>query len=484
MDESDRQDAYSSDSKETIKPETTPDIPGAARTSVADNTATGDFPEAPTETTPGLESTEVIPEPIDAPEAQLGPNAPDQIKTAPSTTAQSANKASTSPRNSKKRNFLILSASVLAVASLGVLAWWFLSDRPEESNSRSDDISSAPIEQPTLGVAITVAEGTVEYTQDTMEWQAASTTTQLKEGDSVRTGDDSRAVLTLDDGSVIRLDANTTVKLVNLTAGQVEVEQGEGAVYSRVVPSDRTYTIRVDGTEYVALGTAFLTTIGDEESGVRVFQSAVKASDLPDVTISEGRQYFRPVGEYAGALEVVDINIDEVADNAFIGWNIARDQENDTFKTKLGILPRIKQRSEQMAEERQASEENRVRAEQKAIEQAEKQQQETSTMRANTASKKVKRGTMVLSSIGKTLHWTYTGEAYYGYKLVYSKTSEAPVFNKDSSVYFSGMNDTSGSLPSKDKIGGGKYYARVCAYIDGTEADGCVDYSNIVIINL
>lgn len=91
---------------------------------------------------------------------------------------------------------------------------------------------------------------------------------QLKEGDAVRTAD-GRVVLTLDDGSALRLDANTNVTLTSLVATDVKIAQTGGTAYSRVVPSERSYTVTVDGAEYKALGTAFSTINHTDEKGVR-----------------------------------------------------------------------------------------------------------------------------------------------------------------------------------------------------------------------
>ena len=82
------------------------------------------------------------------------------------------------------------------------------------------------------------------------------------------------------------------------------------------------------------------------------------------------------------------------------------------------------------------------------------------------------------------LNWNYTGKAVHGYKLVYSKSNTSPAFGNSEAIHFSDMNEMSGSLPSKDSIGSGKYYVRVCAFTADTLADACVDYSNIVILNL
>src|SRR5690606_5139035 len=98
----------------------------------------------------------------------------------------------------------------LLIAS-AALTWWFMASGEETQPpvNQTTDTVTTPVEQPKLGIAVTVVEGTVEYMKGESDWQDLVATTSLGEGDSVRTGNESRLVLTLDDGSAIRLDANT-----------------------------------------------------------------------------------------------------------------------------------------------------------------------------------------------------------------------------------------------------------------------------------
>ena len=89
---------------------------------------------------------------------------------------------------------------------------------------------------------------------------------------------------------------------------------------------------------------------------------------------------------------------------------------------------------------------------------------------------------MNLSLSGEQFTWSYTGKAVHGYKLVISKTNPSPVFNgpETQSIYFSGINQLTGTIPGPEKIGTGTFYATVCAYTANTETEPCVDYSPVV----
>lgn len=99
------------------------------------------------------------------------------------------------------------------------------------------------------------------------------------------------------------------------------------------------------------------------------------------------------------------------------------------------------------------------------------------------AMERVTRGTIALSlSQDDTLHWTYSGKAPHGYKVVMS-TNDKPTYPEDGYVYYG--KDTTYFVDKTDKTPG-IYNIRVCAYTKGSEPDGtkCLDYSNQVTISV
>ena len=314
-----------------------------------------------------------------------------------------------------------------------------------------------------MGVAVTLVDGAAEYQRGAGAWQALTDDSQLKEGDAVRTAD-GRVVLTLDDGSALRLDANTNVTLTSLVATDVKIAQTGGTAYSRVVPSERSYTVTVDGAEYKALGTAFSTINHTDEKGVQVYQSSVKVKGVTDA-VTEGKQYFKASADAALKDKVTDINLDTAAENEFLQWNLGEDEKVDTFKSKLGVLPKVKERAEQKAKEQ---------------EEATEKEKTTKKDGKNEQKDKVTRGSITATAQGTTVNWTYSGKAVHGYKLVYSKNTNTPTFGSDNAIYYSDPASTSGKLSNKDGLPSGTYWVRICAYTAGSESEPCVDYSNTV----
>ncbi len=314
-----------------------------------------------------------------------------------------------------------------------------------------------------MGVAVTLVDGAAEYQRGAGAWQALTDDSQLKEGDAVRTAD-GRVVLTLDDGSALRLDANTNVTLTSLVATDVKIAQTGGTAYSRVVPSERSYTVTVDGAEYKALGTAFSTINHTDEKGVQVYQSSVKVKGVTDA-VTEGKQYFKASADAALKDKVTDINLDTAAENEFLQWNLGEDEKVDTFKSKLGVLPKVKERAEQKAKEQ---------------EEATEKEKTTKKDGKNEQKDKVTRGSITATAQGTTINWSYTGKAVHGYKLVYSKNTNTPTFGSDNAIYYSDPASTSGKLSNKDGLPSGTYWVRICAYTAGSESEPCVDYSKTV----
>ena len=417
------------------------------------------MPEADNSTTVPADSSQV-------PEEQVAPVAP----------------VVTAPKKSRRKKFVLI-GSVATVALLAGGAATALLINPTKPSAQSN--VSAPETQKKIakmGVAVTLVDGVAEYMHGDGAWQTLTADSQLKEGDSIRTAD-ARVVLTFDDGSALRLDANTGVRLESLVATNVKVAHTVGTTYSRVVPSERGYTVTVDGTEYKAMGTAFATTSDSEEKGVQVYQSSVKVKGV-DGTVGEGKQYYSASADAARKAKVTDINIDTAAENEFLQWNLGEDEKQQQFKEKLGVLPQVRQRAEEKAKQNEAE---RIKREQeialKAKQEAERKAAEEKKKKEAKNSEKtlVTRGTMTATANNGKISWTYSGKAIYGYKLVYSKTNSTPTFGTDNAVYYGSQTDSTGTLPTKD-IPKGTYKIRVCAYTAGSENDPCVDYSNVVTI--
>ena len=160
-----------------------------------------------------------------------------------------------------------------------------------------------------LTATLRIHVGTVEVQAGSGDFAAATEGQTVSEGDTVRTGADGRASIDWPDGSVTRLDVDTTFRIEELSGGTVlspstaiEGAQETGNTYSRVTElteaGDRfsidtpTATAAVQGTEYYVLvgpdgsstvivteGSVVVTTESGEEVVVQAGETVIVDAD-------------------------------------------------------------------------------------------------------------------------------------------------------------------------------------------------------------
>ena len=102
-----------------------------------------------------------------------------------------------------------------------------------DQNAPADEGDQNPQTQPAVARVSFIAGNVSIQRGDSGDWIAATLNTPIESGDRVSTGDGSRAEVQLDYANIIRLDQNSTVKITNLTKGQIQVQVGQGlASYS------------------------------------------------------------------------------------------------------------------------------------------------------------------------------------------------------------------------------------------------------------
>lgn len=193
-----------------------------------------------------------------------------------------------------------------------------------------------------LGAIIAYAEGNVEYQKNGEGWKAAGSDLTLGQGDQVRVLSLGKAILNFDDGSAIRLNSDTIIRLDDLSPDNIVVSNLKGEIYTRVSKSRRIFLVKTPGASYQALGTAFKTIQNDDKQGVEVYESQVKILGIKqknDLLVYEGNQYYmidtkRPDVQNT----VTQIKIEDVKKDEFTAWNKEQDEKVEEFKDKLGIL--------------------------------------------------------------------------------------------------------------------------------------------------
>lgn len=333
-----------------------------------------------------------------------------------------------------------------------------------------------------LGAELTLVDGDVELYGDSGRWTDALEGDAIEVGTKIRT-EEGKAVIAFDEGSVLRLDANTEVEVLEISRDTIVVENLNGRVYSRVdATAGLTWTVRAMGTDVTALGTAYAVTCDKEHKkvAVDVLESKVKLKiDKEDgnveKTVSEG-QYVavdlnKPVLE---AIAEVELNKEAAKVDPFLGWNMSEDDKLSLAANLDAQLESSEEIKDESSEE--VSEEKKEESSEEEVKEEEKEAPAPTP--APKPVYKAPSGAMTLYAKsdpkGIYLSWNTNGvSAPNGFKVVKSAYAN-PSYPKDSSQYVSGKTETLW------KVNDGKaYHFRVCAW-DGH--NGCNYYSNDVVI--
>lgn len=328
-----------------------------------------------------------------------------------------------------------------------------------------------------LGVVIAYTEGDVEYQKNDGGWKTADIGFNLGEGDQVRVLSLGRAILNLDDGSAIRLNSDTLIKLDDLSPNNIVVSNIKGEIYTRVSKSKRTFLVKTPAASYQALGTAFKTLHNDDRQGVEVYESQVKilgADKNKDLLVYEGNQYYMVNAKKPDVQNAVtQIKIEDIKKDEFTAWNKEQDEKVAEFKDKLGILNALSTPT--------PTSEPTVTL--KSTELPTVTLKPTSTPKPTHAPEPTRvesgNGTITLTGSavdnGILLKWTVVDMTTdSGFKIIKSKQIN-PVYPGNDFQYLSSPSAREYKWNIKD---GETYHFRVCKYLGGS----CVSYSNDISV--
>jgi tetratricopeptide (TPR) repeat protein len=135
-------------------------------------------------------------------------------------------------------------------------------------------------------------EGRVQIRGDNQEaWRAAKQADRLCKGDSIRVGEKSRAAVVLVNEAVLRLDQNTTMRLVNISGKREDrslIEMAQGAIKS-FIRKPRLLQVNTPYLNGSVEGTEFQVSVAENAASILVLEGRILASnDQGKVTINTG----------------------------------------------------------------------------------------------------------------------------------------------------------------------------------------------------
>lgn len=373
----------------------------------------------------------------------------------------------------KRRIFIVLvSIAVLAIvgATIAVIA---LKPGAEPTVNQTTN------ERVLMSAKATAVEGKAEYSADGSAWQPLAKDAVIAQGSSVRTDENGRAVITFDDGSVVRLNGSTRVQFTSLSTENIVVDNQAGEVYARVVASAHLFNVTVGEETYTALGTAFKTINTADSKGVEVYESKVKVK-VAAQTVDEGKRHYgtNPVAELKN--KVTDIPQDQLQKDAFLKWNLDQDKSVAEFADKLGYLMILEKAADEALAQAAAASASGVAPRSGTVPSSNARSTTPPTGTSQPAQPATQptqptnpapTGTINFFSTGsQTVGWILSGSAPYGVKIVWST---AP------GVGYPGIKVQSHPATSNTSTqlqfpGSGTYYVRACMTYENT----CLNYSN------
>lgn len=150
--------------------------------------------------------------------------------------------------------------------------------RPNQSQNDSNDIIFEEDEVQQIFSTLSFFDGEVSVkNHEQANWDKVDVTTELETGNFIKTGQDSKAIIEFSDGSIIRLNADTEIQILEIELDKISVFQNSGNTYNRInKSSDILYKVFTEYSVTTALGTAFDINFSENQQNIAVIESEVK----------------------------------------------------------------------------------------------------------------------------------------------------------------------------------------------------------------
>ncbi len=362
---------------------------------------------------------------------------------------------------------------ILLLIGLSGFGLYFLSGKLKNQELITKEKTTKLLTEKGYGGQVEYIEGEVEKQTGSFGWKSINKGDFVEDGDGIRTLNDSRAIVTFEDGSILRLDENTETKINSSSKDKIEVALSKGTVFNRVSKSDtRKYSVKSGEFKIVALGTEFSVEKETNASAkVMVLESEVEVQNNDGKVLHKVESGKKVEIKKDKKIEKKTIlEVDKKKD--FLAWNIKKNKERkDEEKKKEGekkggnTLKDLPYYGLDPDHRTGSNDDNKKTIEKDEAGKIEKK--EVVTPKISFWAQK--------TNDGVKLTWALKNvESPKGFKIVKS-TGKNPVYPGDDYKYISDSSQRSYQWDIKDGKG---YYFRVCQYLGGK----CGLYSRNVYI--
>ena len=235
----------------------------------------------------------------------------------------------------KTKGFYILIILMLAIA----IFIYYSIKKADQNNINPFNFSNEE-KVPSFAAKVVSFSGQLQSKKDA-NWENIGENYQIGIDSSVKTGENSKAIIELPDKSIIRLSSNTEMKFIELNIKNITVEQISGNAYHRVNDqSSAIYRVRNGQTELLALGTAFNVLCSSQLTILTVIESKVKVT-IHDATsdnvinmrtVESGNQAtINPNIKIEQNIQTEAVQATDLLQNDWYAWNVAEDKKSEFF---------------------------------------------------------------------------------------------------------------------------------------------------------
>lgn len=228
---------------------------------------------------------------------------------------------------------------------LGIfISYWYYTQKISVNQNLLDLVNRAPGEE--ISANLTFVQGEVYAKNKDSEWQVVDTDFVLSSGQSIKTGDESKAIIELNNGDMIRLAPLTTINFENLKEHEVIINQETGQSYHNLNPEAQTYRVKSLASELTALGTKFnlITNLDENRIKITVIENKVeiKVREGDEIIMNSIIDKDEEVDCYLDKeknelLQFKNIDYEKLSEESdWYGWNKEQDnnlKNNDIAKT-------------------------------------------------------------------------------------------------------------------------------------------------------